>query len=99
MGTQYSFLNRATASTRNLPQVEVNMISDPQQTGTDSTMSAIVYSRHGTSDECVEIVHNLSRPRQSAGQVLVKVHAYGINPLDIRLLDNPNHGKPSPWRV
>ena len=101
MGNQYSFLYKAMASENTYyPLNECVMIGDPaaasdrdRDEDRDTVMSAVIYRRHGTPDECLELVDNLSRPIPSPGQILVKVHAYGINPLDVRLLDNPNQGK------
>lgn len=91
MGNQYSFLNKAVASKgNNCPLNDLTLISDPRETP-DDVMSAVIYSRHGHPDDCLELMDNVSRPIPSPGQILVKVHAYGINPVDVRLLDNPNN--------
>ena len=93
MGNANSSLKQAL-SLHNQPLNEVN---DEPQPGVN-VMSAVIYKQHGNVDSSLEIANNISRPRPSPGQILVKVHAYALNPLDVKLLENPFKGisaKPS----
>jgi hypothetical protein len=92
MGNLTSVVRQALGSEGRKPLNEFMAVCGPE-TSSDEMMSAVIYCRHGRVDDCLELVGNLSRPVPSPGQVLVKVHAYGINPVDVMLLDNPNHGK------
>ena len=45
------------------------------------TMRAVVWDRHGAPDDVLQ-VREVARPRPADGEVLVRVHAAGVNPYD-----------------
>jgi hypothetical protein len=65
---------------------------DVQPESGENVMSAVTYNQHGSVDSFLEISNKVSRPQPSPDQVLVKVHAYAINPLDVKLLETPLKG-------
>lgn len=76
----------------NIPSNKMTIVDDVHA-GEEEVMSAIIFSQHGNVEESLQIVHNINRPVPSQGQILVKVHAYGINPFDVKLLEKSPKGK------
>ena len=90
--------NNSTLQLQSLPNKPLNEMSIINDTTTASEikMAAIIFSKHGSAEECLELAHSITRPTPSPGQILVKVHAYGINPLDVKLLETREAAVPLP---
>lgn len=58
---------------------------------TATPMTAAVYTRHGDAD-VIEVVDTYPRPRPAKGQVLVRVRAVGVNPVDFKMRQHPVSG-------
>jgi len=50
-------------------------------------MKAAVYTRHGDESE-IRVSDHVLRPNPTADDLLVKVHAAGVNPVDVKLREN-----------
>ena len=60
------------------------------------TMKALVYSSHARGDDRSAALSIIEKeaPMPEPGEVLVKILAFAINPVDVKLLENPLRGKP-----
>ena len=60
------------------------------------TMSALIYNRHAKGDARNDVldITEMEAPIPSPGEVLCHVLAFAINPVDIKLLENPLRGNP-----
>ena len=62
-------------------------------------MKAVVLSEYGNND--VVQLHDVERPEPQAGEILVKIHAAGVNPVDWKIRDGAGQrlGLPLPIRL
>ena len=98
MGSHISYL-KETAGWSSLSEEEDRMkIVEDLSVDSENVMTAVVYKQHGSVDDCLEIAI-VNRPKPLPGQILVKVHAYGINKADTRMLENHGNGRLLQWNI
>ena len=68
-------------------------MGDINESKSYETMKALVYASHARSS-ALSII-DAEMPVPESGQVLVKTIAFAINPVDVKLLENPLRGKPT----
>ena len=63
------------------------IIMSARLAGANEIMKAAIYLRHG-NEGVIEITDHMIRPLPTTDEILVKVHASGVNPVDIKLREN-----------